>query len=152
MASNIVLTGLEGATSLTLFGNDSAAEGAGEFVVWDKFSIVKPSPWSEVEYAGFDGIDAKFFGAKPAEYTVFGHVGRAGASPPGNPATEANLTTGRNSVLTLNDTQERFSVTGPFTNATGQGMIVKDITFLEIGSGTGAKHRFQFIIRDLLTP
>lgn len=141
MASNLVLTPQEGnGSTLTLYGNRTNAGASG--AVWTAFSVARESPWQKISYTGYSGIDAMFMGGRPRSYRVRGFIFAT-------TAIEATLTTLRNNVLALNAVKERYTASGPFANATSEGMVVTDVRFEFGGEGSGQEHVFEFDIVDL---
>lgn len=142
MASNIVLTPQDGeGNTITLYGDRDAAENASAFLYWTKWNVKRENPWKQSQPTAYAGIEALHMGEKPLMYTIQGVIFGA---------TEANMTTGRTLVMEANKFEDRYTVTGPFTNKDATGMICTEAFTGDIGEGTGPQQPFTIVIVDLV--
>ena len=129
MAIDLVLTGTNG---FTLFSNKDDAPSAATRVMWDAVEPSRASGWKEIQYTGWDGLDAMFLGQKPERNIIHGHI---------NADNTANMVTLKALVLGLGKAKVGYKATGPIVTASSEFLIVGDIKFAPIGP-TGGSSKF----------
>ena len=143
MATDIVFakkTG-SGAANFTLFGTRDKGVAGGNYV-WLKLSSTSPSPWQKIVYAGHDGADVKFMGARSDLHVIDGYVMDSADG-------EASILAAAKTLRTKNNFGIIWAVTiGGVSLGSGVGFSIDDIITEGLGE-QGPRWPFRIALTDL---
>lgn len=137
MADDLVITGLDDATANQTWAHGLSsiggfATGTYEGIAFLGYAVARMAdPWQFIDFAGTEGVDAKWFGRSARIYTIAGVVAAMGGSRTDR---YTDLETNVDTVFKLTQNLNRFTLAGPINKSP---VVFGQIAMDPVGRNTG---------------